>query len=84
MDDVREFTLEQVTTDRKMIQVRHTASGFSFARGINTDWTLTNEYDVTPGFRGAPVDIDDHQAVNELAVKAREAALIFLTRLSNQ
>ncbi len=86
MDDVREFTLEQVTTGRKMIQVRHTGSGFSFARGINTDGTLSKEYDVKPGLQdlrlGAAVDLDDHQAVSELAVEAREAAAIFLSRLS--
>jgi hypothetical protein len=85
MHDVSGFALEQVTTDRKFIQVRHVGSGISFARGIDAAGMLTNEYDVTPGLQelrlGAPVDIDDYQAVNELAVKARRAAEIFLTRL---
>jgi hypothetical protein len=46
MHDVSRFALEQVTTDRKFIQVRHVASGISFARGIDAAGMLTNEYDV--------------------------------------
>ena len=49
MDDVRGFALEQVTTDRKRIRLRHIRSGSSIARGINADGTLTNEYDIMPG-----------------------------------
>jgi hypothetical protein len=84
MDDVLGFALEQLTIDRKRIVVRHIESAASFAFWINTEGMLSDEYEVTSGLQelrsGAPIDIDAHQAVKELAAKAREAAEIFLTQ----
>jgi hypothetical protein len=82
MDDMRDFVLEDLASDRKLIRLRATVSAAEFTFPIKADGTLGEQCEVALGLMelrsGAPIDIDDHPAVNALIAKARKAAEIFL------
>jgi hypothetical protein len=82
MDDTRDFVLDHITPDRTVIRLRATVSAAELTFPIKVDGTLGHQCEVALGlmeFRsGAPIDIDDHPAVEALVAKARKAAEIFL------
>jgi hypothetical protein len=63
--DVSMFDLE--VENHSMTQVRHIKSGATIVI-----WNGTNKYDLAPSFDSdAPINVDDHPAVEALVGKAR-------------
>jgi len=85
MEDMLRFAVEHET--ESMIEIRHEATGTTFAFRL-ANGNPIGPYSVGPSLSselrsGAPIDMDDCDAVEELAAKARDAAAVLLN-VSNQ